>query len=100
MPHAGVYIAPFGRTITKDGGGVQKKPVGAEGWDVHLWPFRPSGCVCGQFLTPNGRLTALAQRCGHLFRDHDGGRIGVAPDQARHDGRINHPQAIHAAHPT
>lgn len=91
MPHAGVYIAPFGRTITKDGGGVQKKPVGAVGWDAHLWPFRPSGCVCGLSLTSYGRFAALAQGSGHLFRDHDGRRIGIAADQARHDRGVDNP---------
>lgn len=85
MPHTGVYIAPFERTITKDGGGVQKKPVCAVGCIGHLWPFRPSGCVWDACLTPNGRLMPVPQGSGHLFRDHDGGRIGVATNQTRHD---------------
>lgn len=85
MPHTGVYIAPFGWTITKDGGGVQKKPARPVGCGGHLWPFRPSGCAGALVLTRNGRLLPPTYGRGHLFPDHDGGRIGVAANQTRHD---------------
>lgn len=35
-------------------------------------------------------LTRLDQ-LGSLLRNHDSGRIGVAGDQLRHDGRVHHP---------
>jgi hypothetical protein len=33
-----------------------------------------------------------------LFPDHDGRRIGVAADQRRHDGGVDHPQSCDTVH--
>lgn len=33
-----------------------------------------------------------------LFRDHDRRRVGVAPDDGRHNGRVHHPEPGHAVH--
>ena len=40
-----------------------------------------------------------AQEVGAAFADHDGGRIGVPADDARHDRGVGDAQPVHPAHP-
>lgn len=41
----------------------------------------------------------LLEEVGRLLCDHDGGGVGVACDDERHDGSVHHPHPSHASQP-
>jgi len=50
-------------------------------------------------MTRLSRRPVLFDHVGALLADHDDGRVGVAADYGRHDGRVHHPEPVDSVHP-